>query len=174
MMYSNYKCINCRYLAKLNKEDTTAFMKTYNELCQESTYASTSKKRMEINRQKVRRELMEVQMLEKSGTPLSKEERKILNPCPQPISNEQRQAPSMKYPPVRRRSPQRIKLKNPGSKLRKTNGQSDLKTHIKTPTHTGAACKTLTETYDETRDKSSITTNAQTRTITSNFENLKL
>lgn len=152
----------------------TAFMKTYNELCQESTYAPTIKKRMEINRQKEMRELMEVQMLEKSGTKLSKEERKILNPCPQPISNEQRQASSMKSPPFRRPSPQPIKPKNSGSKLRKTNGQSDLKTHIKSPTHTGAACKTLTETYDKIRDKSSITTNAQTRRITSNLEDLKL
>ena len=168
MMYSNYKCINCRYLAKLKKEDTTAFMKTYNELCQESTYAPNRQKRVEINRQKVRRELKEVQMLEKSGIKLSKEERKILNPCPQPISNEQLQAP------FRRRSSQAIKPKNPGSKLRKTNRQSNLKKHIKTPTHAGAACETLTETYDETCDKSSITTNAQTRTITSNLKDLKL
>ena len=152
----------------------TAFMKTYNELCQESTYAPTSKKRIAINRQKQMREFMEVQMLEMSGTTLSKEERRIINSCPQPISNEQRQPPSIKSPPVRLRSPQPIKPKNLGSKLRKTNGQSDSKTHVKTPTHTGAAGKTLTESYDETRDKSSSTTNAQTRTITSNLEELKL
>lgn len=168
MMYSNYKCINCRYLAKLKKEDMTAFMKIYNELCQESTYEPNRQKYMEIKRQKVRRELMEVQMLEKSGIKLSKEERKILNPRSQPISNEQLQAP------FRRRSSQAMKPKNPGSKLRKTNGQSNLKTHIKTPTHAGAACETLMETYDETRDKSSITTKAQTRTITSNLKDLKL
>lgn len=152
----------------------TAFMKTYSELCQESTHAPTSRKRMEIKNQKLRREFMEVQMLEKSGTTLSKEERKIFNSCIQPVSNEQRQTPSMKPPPVRRRSPRPIKPKNPRSKLRKRTEQSDLKTHIKTPTHTGSACKTLTGTYDETRDKSSITTNAQTHKITSHLEDLKL